>query len=227
MIMSVHSRIAKLQKEAISMKRYIALFIVTIVALTAGYFTLSHYRTTKEFTVNYENITSATLYERSVEGADVVKESVASGETIRIDQVSEDYFVEYRADNEFADGEADIDPYTDSITIEPGFSAEKLSSLYTVEKTAIMASMKSKYKDINELYEIKNDQLYQYGEWFGATLQYKGDSFFNKDNVGLVMQKKGNSWIVVTDPPLPLINSYKYDDMPQAVAESINKQLHP
>jgi len=202
------------------------LFTLLIVSLFVGYYVLTYYRTTKEFTVTYENITSLTIYERGENGPEKTTNSIASGSTLRVSQLSGDYYIEYKADDGYADDTVTIGDYDNSIDIKPVFSTEKLASLYRDEKAAAIQAIKTKYPDLDELYEIKDDQLYRYGDWFGASLIYKGDSLFNKDNVGLVMQKKSGSWSVVTDPPMPTVNTYTHEDVPADVAAAVNKQLN-
>lgn len=79
------------------------------------------------------------------------------------------------------------------------------------------------YPKIESDYTIADATLYEDGKWFGATLRYKGTDIANRDTLRVLMENKSGKWIVRTKPPVPLLSTKTYPDVPKSVLQDINK----
>lgn len=230
--MLAHLKIEPARKGGISMDRRILYSIISLVValllIIGGYYLLAYYRTTYEVTISYDNIHDADIIFVDENGVEhETKSSIKNGDSIRIPIGSTAHSVVYQSQEGFADGVYPIKKYQKEVEITPAFSDEKLQDMYTDEEAVIKKVLLETYPDTDELYRITHDRLYEQGEWFGVILTYDGSAVFNRDDVGLIMQKKGDKWEVVTKPPLPAINPYNYAQVPLSVVTDINRQLHP
>ena len=109
-------------------------------------------------------------------------------------------------------------------TIDPfSFTKEKLQSLYKSEQSKIMNMLTRQYPKIKTDYTIKNDKLYAYGQYFGATLVYNNQKSQNRDTLHVLLVKQGDSWQVATKPPTPIISSLDFPNVPKSVLSEINQ----
>ncbi len=111
-------------------------------------------------------------------------------------------------------------PTTDTA---PKPSADELSAMLDDEMEAIADALTSAYPDAANLYTINKGKLYDRGQWYGTTLTYRGPDTDNRDTLRILMQKKGNKWIVRTTPPQPLLSTVTYPDVPKEILQNINQ----
>lgn len=197
------------------------LVILPIVGLVAWQHYLDHARSHRSLTVSYQDANSVELWR----GDQLITPVKASGDKVEVRRMASDYTVKYRGDERFADGEVVVGIDVSEITIEPAFSSSVLADIYRDEQASIESVIYEEYPDIEALYDITNDRLYQRGEWYGATLTYSGDSLFNRDNLGIILQKTDGKWQLITKPPMPSVNIYTYPDTPINLLQSVNDAL--
>lgn len=93
------------------------------------------------------------------------------------------------------------------------------------ETPAILSIIQTAYPKIITDYTIGTGKLYNEGKWYGTTLTYKGTDTNNRDTLRVLLQKKGESWIIRTTPPEPILSAKKYPDVPISVLKAINKPV--
>lgn len=199
----------------------LALVIIPAILLVSEHLYLSHARSVKQVVVNHSDVSSVELWH----GDDKVQSNIADGTSLSIKLLDTNYELRYTGNQGFSDGKIDIPKYAERVSITPSYSDEVLAKTYSKEKSAIVGVLRSAYPDSEELYDIKNDRLYQRGDWFGATLEYKGNSYFGRDSLGLIMQKVDGRWKLITDPPMPSVNIHTYPGTPMSVLDAVNSQL--
>lgn len=180
--------------------------IIIVIIFLAGCFGVFYYfQTTREVTINFTHITNATL--RDSKG-NTVATLTKSGQKQRLDEAST-YSVAYSAENGYESGSKSFDVNTTvTVTVNPYLSTDQLSSLLGTESSAIHSAILASYPGVTSLYTITSEHLYQYGDWYGAKLVYKGNDIFNSDNLKIVAHKQGNTWQIVSNPPMPTLNTY-------------------
>lgn len=110
-----------------------------------------------------------------------------------------------------------------TIPIVFNYTQEKLRELYIKEQPVIESVLLAEYPKIKELYIIKNDALYHKGEWYGATLSHNSPTDQNRDTLHVLMKKEGDSWIVISKPPVPILSKFDYPNVPIATLKAINQ----
>lgn len=88
---------------------------------------------------------------------------------------------------------------TTSFTIEPDYSDEHLSSLYSKEASAIIGALKAEYTGTSA-YSIGEGKLYKHGEWCIVPLTPDTDG--SVDIYSAVLQKVSGTWRVAIAPAL-------------------------
>lgn len=110
-----------------------------------------------------------------------------------------------------------------TITLNPPYSEPKLASILKTESYYIGQVLHSAYPKIDE-YEIQPGQLYNKGEWFGTTLIYKGEDYFNTDTLRVILHKENGQWIIKTRPPNIILSKVDFPDIPINILRKVNSQ---
>ncbi|HEY5152563.1 MAG TPA: hypothetical protein VII55_01170 [Candidatus Saccharimonadales bacterium] len=108
---------------------------------------------------------------------------------------------------------------TSSVTISPFFTDQKLRDLLGSERSTIQQTMLSQYPSLNSFYTIGTDQLYEYGNWYGAVLNPLDAQY---DKLHIIMERQGGSWKVEAPPQISIgIPSNPF--VPSDVVDSVDQ----
>lgn len=204
----------------------LVIFLIAGVAVAV----VSQILNSQDLVVNYKNIDkinvyTTTNYDRGKlqQKAAVIKES---GHKTRLPKGS--YTLVYSASADYSGGirKVTLGEAVTTINIEPYYSQTKLDFSIDKELPAIKKVLLNKYPLISKLYIIQRGMLYHYGEWYGTTLQYKGDDYTASDTLKLVMHKEKNQWIIKTNPPNIYLPSSVYKNIPSDILDDINNNQH-
>ena len=110
----------------------------------------------------------------------------------------------------------------EEISIDPDYSLTYLSSIAIKSKNDIFKVLSDKYSDLIKNYDIKFENAYQKGEWFGGLLVNKNSTPDSKKDIyRFVAYKKDKTWEIINYPELILSKS-KYTNTPIEILNSIN-----
>lgn len=110
----------------------------------------------------------------------------------------------------------------EQISIDPDYSLTYLSSIAIKSKNDIFKVLSDKYSDLIKNYDIKFENAYQKGEWFGGLLVNKNSTPDSKKDIyRFVAYKKDKTWEIINYPELILSKS-KYTNTPIEILNSIN-----
>lgn len=204
-------------------KRNISFLIITIFITVVVVSVFSYTNSRQTVLVRYKNISKVTIQKIGEGARSLDKETVykKSGEEIKV--FKGHYLLKYVGSDGYASDYQTIDVKDKpiSVSLDPDYSEKKLSSILEQEFEIIKAVLSTKYQNIGD-YNIQKGKLYKKGQWYGTTLQYIGDDYFNFDTLRLVMEKKGGTWQLVTDPPNIILGSKDYPNIPLDVLVDIN-----
>ena len=93
------------------------------------------------------------------------------------------------------------------------------------EKSSINGVLVAAYPKVTTDYTIINEQLFDQGQWYGAVLTYHGTDTNNRDSLRVLMQKKDGVWIIRTKPPVIILSSKQFPDVPKTILQAINKPV--
>ncbi len=201
------------------------LFIVAVCLFMV--FGAQYYFSMRKLTVNYSNIAHVSVYRVDSRGIDKNSKPVStiksSGQTIKLRSGS--YVVRFEADTNYQDRDVavNLNQKHQTITYKPYFSSDKLASLLPSELPSIKQLISTQIPASSQ-YEVQPGKLYHLGEWYGTTLVYKGQDFFNADTLRLVAHKENNSWIIKTNPPNISLSRLVFTDIPSDILRSVNEQ---
>ena len=110
----------------------------------------------------------------------------------------------------------------EQILIDPNYSLSYLSSIASKEKNNIYKLLLEKYPSLINDYDIKLENTYQKGEWFGGLLVNKNSTPNNKKDIyRFIAYKNNDTWEIINYPDLILSKS-EYQNVPIEILNSIN-----
>lgn len=192
------------------------IFTTIVIVLIATYM---YFADTRSISVTVNDAKSIQLYEKNGEAFKKVGD-ITSGTSVRVNPKYQ-YQLEYQGNEGFSNGTLEFDPTQPDFAGSADFSKEKLNAVYVTEKDDIERALITAYPNISPLYSIEKGQLYKRGDWYGALLVYKGTSFFNTDDLRVVMKKEGSAWSAKW-LPMPSLNVYVQKDVPLDVLQKVN-----
>ena len=203
--------------------RYRGLIFIIILFVVIGLVveaTVSYFNSFGHLTVRYTNVQSVDIHASS-DPSSTVASVTYSGQTIKLRQGS--YVLSYTGKTDYANGSiaVDLSQKQQTVTINPPYSDQKLSSLLSTESPAIQMVLTQKYPHIS-LYKIQLGKLYHTGDWYGTTLVYTGSDIFNSDTLRVVLHKQNGTWVVATDPPNITLSKLLFPNVPEDVLVDVN-----
>lgn len=111
-----------------------------------------------------------------------------------------------------------------SITIDPDYSANYLEQLLITQIDQINSVITTKYGPIIDSYTLIGGVLYGKGEWYGTTLTEKVAPSDRGDIYRVLLEKKGNSWVIIAYPQI-VLSKFDYPQVPFTVLSDVNKLL--
>lgn len=102
---------------------------------------------------------------------------------------------------------------------------QQLEQKLTVELPVITSVLTHAYPKIATDYTMSKGQLFDEGEWYGTTLNYRGNDTLNRDTLRVLMQKKNGVWMIRTTPPQILLSTEQFPDVPREVLQTINQPV--
>lgn len=113
-----------------------------------------------------------------------------------------------------------IDGPNQTITINPGYTTEKLKQLLPDIRENARAALYTQYPRLPQNYTITADATYIRGEWYGFVIKPNEPQF---DVVRGIMHKKDGSWRLETNPLLLSIGAPSHPDIPFEIVSAVNK----
>jgi len=194
---------------------------VFVLALLWGVSYISDQRAKLPVTITYTNAHAVAVYTPA--GPSAIATVPSSGSIVKLK--SGNYVIKYDGDSGYANGKQAFtvgdSPKTVSVTAY--YSDAKLAAMLTQESAAILQALDQKYARIG-LYDVQPGKLYHFGDWYGTTLVYKGNDYFNNDTLRVVLHEENGSWVVATDPPNITLSKIIYPAVPTDVLQAVNNQ---
>ena len=108
--------------------------------------------------------------------------------------------------------------------VKPPTKAELEKKLVS-EMPAITNVLITEYPLIATTYTVEQGQLFDQGQWFGTTMTYRGTDSDNRDTLRVLMEKKGDTWKLLTKPPRPLLSKKDFPNVPVSILKKINQAV--
>jgi len=196
--------------------RYIivGVLVVGIVSSVITYFV-----STRTVAITSKNSTSFSLSEQDKKTS---RQMAATKTSVRIKK-GKTYILSYVGASGYANGEMTITPTTETITINPDYSTEKLNKMLDADITAINTTITASGTSIDTLYTIQRGELSHYGEWYFTTLMYNGSAEdASSDTLVVGLQKKGGVWTAILTPNI-IFTTSTYPTVSRDFIEAANE----
>jgi hypothetical protein len=112
-----------------------------------------------------------------------------------------------------------VTDFSNSITIDPSFSSQKLGTLLVEERPAIQAALLAFYPTLNSSYRVSSDELFGSGNWYGASLSPISPGV---DKVVLIMEQKNGVWSMAARPQIS-ISIPSNSTIPSSIIDSVDQ----
>lgn len=116
-----------------------------------------------------------------------------------------------------------INDDSNKISVDFNYTEQYLKTLYEKQQIDIYATILKKYPTIKSDYTINGGQLYNQGEWFGATLTYNNRQSAHRDTLRILLNKQNDTWQVVSKPPTPILSKQQFPNAPYETLKAINQ----
>lgn len=211
-------------------RRKILLFLSGVVVFFLAWFGASYYLSLRVLVINYENISSVSIYSgvnlSDRPGQKPVKIISQPGQEIKLKKGS--YVLQYDAKDNYRDyfDTVELKDKRQTVSLSPDYSDEYLAKLLDAEINGIKKEILQKYPKVSQLYDIQKGRLYKKGDWYGTTLVYKGSvqgaNLFKTDTLRVILKKENGTWALKTTPPTILITKSAHPDVPEDILRSVN-----
>ena len=114
---------------------------------------------------------------------------------------------------------------TPQVSQTPAPVKKTLEQRLAEELPVITTTLTNAYPKIATDYTVSKGKLYGDGQWYGAILSYHGGDTENRDTLRVLMQKKGDTWIIRSKPPQPILSAAKFPDVPVSILKAINQPV--
>lgn len=105
--------------------------------------------------------------------------------------------------------------------LHPFYSTSKLSELQATEQSTLDSLITVKYGLLINNYVLKPGQLFERGDWYGATLTTKVAANDQGDVYRTILHKVNNVWVIVAYPQLA-VSKAAYPTVPHDVLDGVN-----
>jgi hypothetical protein len=209
--------------------KIIGLFIIFIL-LIIGVGVLIWLNGSQDLVVNFDNSNKVSIYnEKDYSDKKLDSPVIAitrNGQKVRL--LKANYVVTYEGKQDYNNGKISVKvgDKPSHVTIKPSYSQKKLDSLLKNEFPSIKTAIETQYPVITTLYNIQRGALYSKGEWYGTSLQYRGENYSKSDTLKLVMHKESGIWKIKTKPPNIYLSKYVYTNIPVNILDDLNNFTH-
>ncbi len=204
-------------------KKNIFILVILLIIILGVSLVFNYINSQQTIRIEYKNISKVTLREVSNGARSLGKEITfsKSGNTIKIPKGR--YQLKFSGDTGYASDykTVNLEDKPVFISLDPDYSKQKLDSLLDNEVGSIQSTLMNKYRGMTD-YNIQRGKLYKKGQWYATTLQYHGSDVFNYDTLRLVMEKKGDTWQLVTNPPSIILTKQDFPYIPLEVLNDVN-----
>ena len=107
----------------------------------------------------------------------------------------------------------------------PKPTSDQLEKMRDTELPTIKSVLTASYPLIATDYTINKGSLFDEGQWYGTTLTYHGKDTMNRDTLRVLMQKKDGIWILLTKPPVLLLSTEAFPNVPKKILQAINQPI--
>lgn len=210
-----------MNRGVIYKKRNLVTFFILIILAIAFFAYARLYKDTATLNISTKNISNIEIkYE------DQTKARFTDSEkSLRLKK--KEYTLLYSGQGDYASGEIKINlDKNTSFSIDPKYSDKKLQSIAASEQQNIMRDLVAQI-NIKGLYTVNKGEVYELGEWYGTTLSYNGEDYYNADSLRLVMKKENDKWVLMTPIPSLILTKNQNPNIPEDVLEKTNNQEAP
>lgn len=116
----------------------------------------------------------------------------------------------------------EINHKTNDVNVNFSYNKERLMSILDSERSDIENAIYNQYPNINDLYSIYNQAVYNQGEYYGATLNFRDQTSDQRDTLHILAKKENRKWRVLSLPPSPVLSAPKYPNVPKEILRKIN-----
>lgn len=116
-----------------------------------------------------------------------------------------------------------IDGSKQIIPITFSFTRTYLDTLFNKEQAGIHTTIAEQFPQLEKLYTIHNEALYDQGDYYGATLRFIDTKSDQRDTLHILLHKKEGTWRVLSQPPVPVLSAPLYPDISSAALKEINQ----
>ena len=109
-----------------------------------------------------------------------------------------------------------------NVNVNFSYNKERLMSILDSERSDIENAIYNQYPNINDLYSIYNQAVYNQGEYYGATLNFRDQTSDQRDTLHILAKKENGKWRVLSLPPSPVLSAPKYPNVPKEILRKIN-----
>ena len=175
----------------------------------------------RELTVTFDHIKSVTVLDttnRTNMGEDKkIARINRSGERVQVPKKSSILLV-YSGMDGYRSGVASGDKPL--VNIQPEFSDKKIEETIKSNWTELYNTVYSSIQNDN-LYQLDQGTLYDYGEWYLSVLHPVDDSL-GLDSLVIILKKSSNGWRAIASPQI-IYNTYNAKDVPVEVIRVANR----
>ena len=201
-------------------KKMVLLVLLLFMSILSVSLVAKYYLSTAVLVVNYKNVSNVTLVNRDTkEEVGVYKRP---GDDLRVWKDSK-YDVIFSGNRGYNDGLVAVKDFHKPVIINPTYSKDKLQSLLNSELPIVRATIQNYYPKVNSLYSVSKGELYNFGEWYGTTLIYRGGYSQSSDTLRIILHKTGDTWQVAAQPDI-ILSSNAYPAIPFDILDDVNQQ---
>jgi hypothetical protein len=187
----------------------------------AGWWFSSYISSYQKLAVEPDGVTAA-IYPLDSKGAKLSKpaKETNTAKTFRLKKG--DYVIESAANSEFrgTSQKVSLKDRAQSVRVAPDYSEQKIRSILAEQQSAIKNTITKTYSNFDQFFTIGKQELYDRGKYYGAKLFPLDPSQY--DRRGIILQKEGTGWKIITLPPAISISGPLYPSVPRNVISAVN-----
>ncbi len=157
----------------------------------------------------------------SISSTETGRQTIADGQSVKIKKGT--YTLSTFGNNISTKNKSiTINESSQTVVVSFTYTKEYLAMLYKKEEEAITTALLKKYPSIRKHYKITGGALYQKGEYFGAKLIHRNQSSDNRDSLRVLMKKQSDAWIILSNPPVPVLSAPNFPEVSVDTLRAIN-----
>lgn len=111
---------------------------------------------------------------------------------------------------------------TTVLDISYNYTEKHLDSLLEKVQSDVHTVLYSAYPNAKNNYQLTHEKLYRLGDIYGVALVARTPDD-NSDTLRVLLEKKNDTWHILSKPPTPILSSPDYPDIDSAILRDINQ----